>query len=49
MLLGLCQVFTEDSNAINSHNNYNYIVKTKLNYNWKLFTTEEEPSKVGLV
>ncbi len=34
----------------NTHNNYNYIIKTKLNYfNWKLFTTEEEtPSKLGL-
>jgi hypothetical protein len=33
----------------NTHNNYNYILKTKWNYYWKLFTTEEEaPSKVGL-
>ncbi len=34
----------------NTHNNYNYIIKTKWNYfNWKLFTTEEEaPSKLGL-
>ncbi len=33
----------------NTHNNYNYIIKTKGNYNWKLLTTEREsPSKVGL-
>jgi hypothetical protein len=34
----------------NTHNNYNYIIKTKWNYfDWKLFTTEEEaPSKLGL-
>ncbi len=34
----------------NTHNNYNYIIKTKWNdFNWKLFTTEEEaPSKLGL-
>jgi hypothetical protein len=28
---------------------YNYIIKTKRNYNWKLLTTEREaPSKAGL-
>jgi len=34
----------------NTHNNYNYIIKTKLNhFNWKLFTREEEaPSNLGL-
>jgi hypothetical protein len=34
----------------NTHNDYNYIIKTPWNYfNWKLFTTEEEaPSKLGL-
>jgi hypothetical protein len=33
-----------------THNSYNYIIKTKWNYfNCKLFTTEEEaPSKLGL-
>ncbi len=34
----------------NTHNNYNCTIKTKWNnFNWKLFTTEEEaPSKLGL-
>ncbi len=33
----------------NTHDNYNYIIKTKSNYNQKLFPTEREaPSKVGL-
>jgi hypothetical protein len=34
----------------NTHNNYNYIIKTNWSYvNQKLFTTEEEaPSKLGL-
>jgi len=33
----------------NTHKNYNYIIKTKWNYNWKLLTIEREaPSKVGL-
>jgi hypothetical protein len=34
-----------------THNKYNYIIKTKDYFNWKLFTTEEEeeaPSKLGL-
>ncbi len=33
-----------------THNNYNYIIKTKWSYfNQKLFTKEEEaPSKLGL-
>jgi len=34
----------------NTHNNYNYKIKTKwIYFNQKLFTTEEEaPSKLGL-
>jgi hypothetical protein len=32
-----------------THKNYNFIIKTKWDYfNWKLFTTEEAPSKLGL-
>ncbi len=47
MFLGLSQVYSPRFKC-NTHNNYNYIIKTKWNYNWKLFTTEEEaPGKVG--
>ncbi len=38
MLLGFSQVFYWRFKC-NTHNNYNYIAKTKWNYNWKLFTT----------
>ncbi len=49
MLLSLGQVYYWRLKS-NTHNNYNYIIKTRWNYfNWKLFTTEREtPSKVGL-
>jgi hypothetical protein len=48
MFLGLSQVYYRRF-KYNSHNNYNYIIKTKLVYNWKLFTTEREAtSKVDL-
>jgi len=48
MCLGLSQVYYWRFKC-NKHNSYNYIIKTKWNYNWKLFTTEREaPSKVGL-
>jgi hypothetical protein len=48
MFLVLSQVFYW-SLKCNTHNNYNYIIKTKWNYHWKLFTTEKEAqSKVGL-
>jgi len=29
----------------NTHNNYNYIIKTNWNYNWKLFTAEHRSTK----
>jgi hypothetical protein len=46
MFLGLSQVYYSRF-KYNTHNNYNYIIKTKWNYNWKLFATEREaPSKV---
>jgi len=46
MFLGLSQIYYWGFKS-NTHNNFNYIIKT--NYNCKLFTTEEEaPSKVGL-
>ncbi len=49
MFLNLDQVYYWGFKS-NTHNNYNYIIKTKWNYfNQKLFTTEEEaPSKLGL-
>ncbi len=48
MFLGLSQVYYWRCKC-NTHNNYNYSITTKLNYIWKLFTTEREaPSKVGL-
>jgi hypothetical protein len=47
MFLGLSQVYYQRFKC-NTHN-YNHIIKTKWNYNWKLFTTEREaPSKEGL-
>ncbi len=46
MFLGLDQVY-DWRFKYNTHNNCNYIIKTKWNYNWKLFTIEgETPSKV---
>jgi hypothetical protein len=49
MFLVLDQVYYRGLKS-NTHNNYNYIIKTKWNYfNQKLFTTEEEAlSKLGL-
>ncbi len=49
MFLALDQVYYWGFNS-NTHDSYNYIIKTKWNYfNWKLFTTEEEvQSKLGL-
>ncbi len=48
MFLGLSQVYYWRLNC-NTHKNYKYIIKTKWNYNWKLFTTERgAQSKVGL-
>jgi hypothetical protein len=48
MFLSLNQVYLW-SLQNNTHNNYNYTIKTKWNYYWKLFTKEREaPSKVGL-
>jgi hypothetical protein len=48
MFLGLNQVYYWGFKC-NTHNNYKYIIETKWNYNWKLFTIEREaPSKVGL-
>jgi hypothetical protein len=48
MNLGLSQVYYR-SFKCNTHHSYNYIIKTKPNYYWKLITTEREaPSKVGL-
>ncbi len=48
MFIGLDQVIYWGFKC-NTHNNYNCIIKTKWNYNWKIFTTEREaPSKVGL-
>ncbi len=48
MFLGLSQVYYWIFKS-NTHNNYNYIIITKWNYHWKLFTTEREaPGKVGL-
>ncbi len=44
MFLGLDQVYYWWSEC-NTHNNYNYIIKTKWNY---LQQGEEAPSKVGL-
>jgi len=48
MFLGLSQVHYWRFKC-NTHNNYNYIIKSKWNYNWKLLATEREASsKVGL-
>jgi hypothetical protein len=48
MFLGLGQIYYWRFKC-NTHNNDDYIIKTKWNYNWKLFTTEREAqSKVGL-
>ncbi len=48
MFLGLDQVYYQRYNC-NTHNNYNKIIKTKLNYDWKIFTKENKaPNKVGL-
>ncbi len=48
MFLGLSRAYYWRFKC-NTHNNYNYIIKTKWNYNWKSFTTgREAPSKVGL-
>ncbi len=49
MFLDLNQVYYWRFES-NTHNNYNYTIKTKWNYlNYKLFTTEEEaPSKLNL-
>jgi hypothetical protein len=49
MFLDLNQVYNWGFKS-NTHNHYNYIIKTKWSYfNQKLFTTEEEvPSKLGL-
>ncbi len=48
MFLSLGQVYYWRFKC-NTYNNYNCIIETKWNYNWKLFTTEREaPSKVGL-
>ncbi len=48
MFLGLTQVYYWGFKC-NTYNCYNYIIKTKWNYNWILFTTEREaPSKVSL-
>ncbi len=40
MFIGLNQVYYLRFEC-NTHNNYNYIIKTKWNYNQKLFTTEQ--------
>ncbi len=48
MFLGLSQVYYWRF-KYNTHNNYNCTIKTKWNYNSKLFTTEgEAPSNVSL-
>jgi hypothetical protein len=48
MFLGLSLVYNKRYKC-NAHNNYNYIIKTKWNYAWKLFSKEDKaPSKVGL-
>ncbi len=48
MFLGWSQVYYWGFKC-NTHNNYNYIIKTKCYYNWKLFTTEREAqSKVDI-
>ncbi len=48
MFLSLNQVYKWSLQS-NTHNNYNYIIKTKWNYYCKLFTKENKaPSKLGL-
>jgi hypothetical protein len=49
MFLALDQVYNWGFKS-NTHNNYNYIIKSKWScVNQKLFTTEEEaPNKLGL-
>jgi hypothetical protein len=44
MLLGLNHVYYWGF-KYNTHNNYNSMIKTKWNYNWKLFTVERRSTK----